>query len=981
MADKLGLIDPDTGAAAPVKAAGYALAVQENVIDQQTALGLNSAAFEPVSAFADAATASIARAAVTWQNIADLKLLHADAQGELDPVGGANLRTLPPPYATLLTAALPIVNSTAPTVIASITPPTGVAPTVGEAVTILCVGSYFNTTAAGATSQFTLSIALGGTVVFQDDVSNINAHASQRPMIIELQLIRAGAATAVLYGQAIVSVGGPAAVGFGDQSTLISRGNPLVAPVIQGSLLTYDWSNPPAITITLALGTAHAEHQYNRGFVRAYADRLHVIEATPDPTPTVYPWLDDVPVRPTITRTFTVPMPAAFPLIASSTILQALSAEEMACLDLICCKPSVSYVTNIAAAQVINPTLMWLRVYSPVAWQGATEARYGISQGYDFWTTGPATLLGGGEVFAGHWLYNAGGLTTTALTATGLSVSTTTAGVLVANTYVVIYDAPAGSFGAAEHARVVSVVENGGTYTATLERGYRSAAVPHAAGSIIARHAQGNATISATAALLWRYNLSSGCPLDSNGKQANQIFPEWLAANYDRVSYAAQASATCHGVVGDSEFFFDPRGGGTNDRPIDFDNSLTVDYGIDAGGVNRWSEGLNAFYGNLRAAWDVRGRVHAIYQSGDSNAPGITNTNGNQPEAWCDDTMSETGDATTRYMRFNRHITRVQAQLSGSAWDPQVFDGLNKTATKTYPAGTTATSNAPFRLSFGMALMFGMYYSGHNYVGGPAFRWREEYYVDTVNGSPTYGQAVAFTGSNHAALRAKRQWMGAPLGAYQRIYAVEAFAEAANLITNGGFETNTQGWTGTRAVLSRDTTRAIEGSASLRAVITADARQTNDAAFILGPSVTLTAGRQYTLSLAVYAEREGLLFPRFGSQISGGLFCGPGWNKLLWTFTSTASETVQLRLDVGAMFTSTINMDRIMLFAANADVFRRDFAKAVVVVNATPTSRTIALGGTFQRIAGTQDDVNNGAVLTEVIVPAYDAAILVRPQS
>jgi len=466
MADKLGLIDPDTGAAAPVKAAGYALAVQENVIDQQTALGLNSAAFEPVSAFADAATASIARAAVTWQNIADLKLLHADAQGELDPVGGANLRTLPPPYATLLTAALPIVNSTAPTVIASITPPTGVAPTVGEAVTILCVGSYFNTTAAGATSQFTLSIALGGTVVFQDDVSNINAHASQRPMIIELQLIRAGAATAVLYGQAIVSVGGPAAVGFGDQSTLISRGNPLVAPVIQGSLLTYDWSNPPAITITLALGTAHAEHQYNRGFVRAYADRLHVIEATP-----------------------------------------------------------------------------------------------------------------------------------------------------------------------------------------------------------------------------------------------------------------------------------------------------------------------------------------------------------------------------------------------------------------------------------------------------------------------------------------------------------------------------------TRAVLSRDTTRAIEGSASLRAVITADARQTNDAAFILGPSVTLTAGRQYTLSLAVYAEREGLLFPRFGSQISGGLFCGPGWNKLLWTFTSTASETVQLRLDVGAMFTSTINMDRIMLFAANADVFRRDFAKAVVVVNATPTSRTIALGGTFQRIAGTQDDVNNGAVLTEVIVPAYDAAILVRPQS
>jgi hypothetical protein len=52
-----------------------------------------------------------------------------------------------------------------------------------------------------------------------------------------------------------------------------------------------------------------------------------------------------------------------------------------------------------------------------------------------------------------------------------------------------------------------------------------------------------------------------------------------------------------------------------------------------------------------------------------------------------------------------------------------------------------------------------------------------------------------------------------------------------------------------------------------------------------------------------------------------------------------------------------------------------------VVVNATPTARTVALGGTFQRIRGTgQDPLNDGASLTQVTIAPYDSAILVRPQ-
>jgi hypothetical protein len=53
----------------------------------------------------------------------------------------------------------------------------------------------------------------------------------------------------------------------------------------------------------------------------------------------------------------------------------------------------------------------------------------------------------------------------------------------------------------------------------------------------------------------------------------------------------------------------------------------------------------------------------------------------------------------------------------------------------------------------------------------------------------------------------------------------------------------------------------------------------------------------------------------------------------------------------------------------------------VVVVNATPSSRTVDLGGTFQRIRGTgQDPINDGASLTQVTLAPYDATILVRPQ-
>jgi hypothetical protein len=69
----------------------------------------------------------------------------------------------------------------------------------------------------------------------------------------------------------------------------------------------------------------------------------------------------------------------------------------------------------------------------------------------------------------------------------------------------------------------------------------------------------------------------------------------------------------------------------------------------------------------------------------------------------------------------------------------------------------------------------------------------------------------------------------------------------------------------------------------------------------------------------------------------------------------------------------------VYFFEGNANVFMREFEKGIVVVNATPTSRTVDLGGTFLRIRGTgQDPINDGSSVSRVTVAPYDAAILVR---
>lgn len=60
-----------------------------------------------------------------------------------------------------------------------------------------------------------------------------------------------------------------------------------------------------------------------------------------------------------------------------------------------------------------------------------------------------------------------------------------------------------------------------------------------------------------------------------------------------------------------------------------------------------------------------------------------------------------------------------------------------------------------------------------------------------------------------------------------------------------------------------------------------------------------------------------------------------------------------------------------------SDVWRRDFANGVVLVNPTAQSQTVDLGGEFERLIGKQDPkVNNGLISNQVILSSKDGIIL-----
>jgi len=653
-----------------------------------------------------------------------------------------------------------------------------------------------------------------------------------------------------------------------------------------------------------------------------------------------------------------------FPRITTGPLKRQGTAEQFSKYGMIAVK--ARWFGWLKDVQAINPQTKGLRIHSAFAYQGAFEEDCGQAAGMPFSTTGPATV--GCAVYAGHWLYAPGSVLRSAITASTRTIPVVDATRFNAGRYIVIYDGGPGAFVNAEHVRVTAVnIAN--NMLSLGERGYRSTAQPHPTGAVVAEHVIGNG--DGVEPKLWTYNQSTACPRDASGRQLNAVMAEWLAENYQEDPRGNPSRVKLEGILFDSDFHFLQQSD-QGELP-DVNNDLVLDNGLSPSGENLWGAGLETFYDLLRERLP-----NAVLVGGVTESRGYGSLNGTQLEGW--PRRFPFMSASPDYPEIGGRLSAYSMQMHHGRVGPRYAEGSNKMPTKLYPskADPNPTDNSGFRFGFGLILLDDGYYGQQNWhVLDP---WWDEYAVDVVPGSTTYGQAIASTPVNESLIRSHAGWMGFPSGPRYRIYDPAAFAPERNLLTNGGFDTDLSGWSGVNVTLTPDTAadNRLDGRAALRIGEHSCYANGLTGAAAVGPKVHLTAGVQYTLAFGVRASAPRMIQVAVAEQTEA--FTIPDtWSRQVFTFTAARTGDFPVRFNVGRE-SSPVWVDSVYLFEGNADVFRRDFDHAVVIVNATPNARTVDLGSTLQRIKGTgQDPINDGATITEVTLAAHDSIVLVRP--
>jgi len=627
-------------------------------------------------------------------------------------------------------------------------------------------------------------------------------------------------------------------------------------------------------------------------------------------------------------------------------------------------------IRRISDLQQTYPDLMYFRMLNPYEFAGYNLEDIGEvcpqSNGLPFSNTTASTT--GCGVYAGHWLYQAGTSTTSSLSKSATTVTVADTSIFNVGEYAVIYNAPAASFVNAEHVRVRSISRS--LNRLTIERGYKSAAENHPFGSIIAPHVLGQSQINEPRN--WVYNLSTQCPRDANNRRVIDLLPVWLKRNYKRDFRGQLTNANVSGILFDSDRLF------LNlNRNSDVNNDLIVDNGVSNSGVNWFGDGMNRFYANVRNQFP-----DLIISGGTRDAGGYTDMNGVQMEGF--PTNSEFTTANPVYDRIGSLLAKYTYQSRQRTTGPAHSHVLTKTPSRLYPvdSSTRPSNNRNFRFAFGMTLLEDGYFAGFNSRTYPDL-WYDEYAVDVTPGSSNYGSAVESNPNDESQIRLHTGWLGKPTGLRQRIYNDNEFRPNLSLIQSGTFENSSDlaAWTENNVGLSITTSpqNVQDGSRALRASRHTTYQNLLFGASIRGPRSNFVAGREYTFVFSAKASR-----PREISATSGGhaerFLLGTDWQRFVVSFTATETGEFRTNFNVGQENTE-VWVDSIYLFEGNPNLFRRDFDNGIVVVNATPQQKTIALGGTYQRINGTQDSINNGASITSVTLPAYDTALLVTPDS
>jgi hypothetical protein len=615
--------------------------------------------------------------------------------------------------------------------------------------------------------------------------------------------------------------------------------------------------------------------------------------------------------------------------------------------------------------QGYSPDTLFLRHISGREYQGYTQSdACFVTAGVAFNGTGPASQGGpksaGCNIYAGHWLYKAGSPLTQPITASSLVLPVEDASRFETGQYVVIYDAPAGSFAKAEHALVSS--RNLTANTITLQsRGYKSTAYAHAAGAIVAQHVLGQGTDN----LLWAFNFSSKSPKDANGRTWGDFYATWLANNYAKYKGGITTTANVAGIVLDTDFYFELK-----PKATDANNDLVTDNGLSGTGANWLGEGLDQFYN-----WVATRAPHIYLLSGVHDGRGYESAEGAQGESWVD---YGNGDFTPnpKYLQLNSMFAMYLYHMGARTRGPALVHNLTKTPTKLYPgaANPAPPDNRPFRLGLALTLMEDGYFGTHSRDTADA--WWDEYAVDVATGSPNFGKAVPKT--DYARIYQHRGWLGRPTGKFRRVYSDASFAANLSLIPNGTFDSGIANWTPRNVGLAASSDR-MDGTGAL-AISTMNPYKPNIYdADVRSETVNLVAGKGYTIAFSARADEHRDIVVALGSESNVRIPVGPTWRRYVIGFEQATTQTSRLQFQVGRE-NSAVWLDSVYLFEGNANVFRRDFERGIVIANATPEARTVSLGGTFQRISGTQDPtINNGQSVTSVTLAPYDGILLIRP--
>ncbi len=677
-------------------------------------------------------------------------------------------------------------------------------------------------------------------------------------------------------------------------------------------------------------------------------------------------WLEDQPPTDKITRVQTNKFTnlTGYPRKSTGSLKKGLTAQQLACFDIVCQKPTSA---TVAAAQAINPNLSYFRIFSPQAWQGFNDDINVETNGYPFNTSGPSTA--NNQVFSGHWAYQPYTTLSAGITsAAGITMTVSATSKIQDSTYCVIRPS-INDWTDAEHVYVTKI----GSILTLDKRGYKSTAKAWPAGSVIAQHTTGNGPEKE----LFVYNLSTECPEDSNGKKMNDALSAWLVNHYDKTGTGSQFSASVDGILYDADPIAFVDGGSINTRDTDLDNDGVSDWGYDIDGTNFWGEGLELFYKRVRDGIDDKGRNNLVILGGVAESYGVLPNNGAQMEAAWSHLFDEDGAiaGANAYDFVPFYMSGMKAQTGHGFIGPRVTDVQGKEASALYHGTTGPSDNRAVRFSYAMTMMFnGAWFSNQNGFGD-AFHYFDEDAVYTQGAN--YGKSVLI--SNTTDIRANNKWLGNAKGQYQRIYDAITFATANNKITNGNFESSISGWTTTAATVTRVTDKKHEGSASL--LITPTIPNTNlqlSGSKVTAPAVSLTLNQEYTLCFAAYSDAPSRIIRVTIGSLTSKLFLTPGWSKHVLCWKEKNGVSSGLKIEVGAELTK-VWIDQLGLYTGSADVLRRDFDNGIILANASYSPKTYVLGKPYKRILGNLDAiVNNGQVVTEVTIPAHDGLFLIN---